>query len=150
MVDGTGVQVIAEIDGERRPIALRMSDTLFRIGQEAVANAVRHANPSRLMIRLAWQENAVCLEVEDDGSGFVPGSGLSGFGIRGMRRRAQSVLATLKVESEPGTGTRVRVEAPLPPRVTLASWPGVLWKHTKDSWTHGRPARTANSHLYRG
>lgn len=150
MVDGTGVQIVAETTGEKRPVTLRMSDTLFRIGQEAIANAVRHADPSRLTIRLTWRADAVCLEIEDNGRGFVPAGRVSGLGILGMRRRAQSVMAVLRVESEPGAGTRVRIEAPLPPKATLATWLRALWKHTKDSWNHARPARPANSHLYRG
>jgi signal transduction histidine kinase len=150
MVGGTAVEVIAETSGDPRPIPLRTTDTLFRIGQEGVANAIRHANPKRLTIRVTWSENNVCLQIEDDGTGFVSGRGLSGFGIRGMRRRAQSISATLEVDSRPGAGTTVRAEAPLPPRVTLASWPRILWKHTMEYRTHARAARTVSSHLYRG
>jgi signal transduction histidine kinase len=150
MVGGTAVEVIAETGGDPRPISLRITDTLFRIGQEAVANAIRHANPKRLTIRVTWSEDGVCLQIEDDGAGFSPGNGLSGFGIRGMRRRALSISAVLEIDSRPGAGTRVRAEAPLPPRITLASWPRILWKHTLEYWTHARAARTASSHLYRG
>ncbi len=46
MVEGGSVQVIAENEGDNRPIPLRISDALYRIGQEAIANAVRHANPT--------------------------------------------------------------------------------------------------------
>ncbi len=150
MLRGTAVQVIAEKKGEQRPISLRVTDTLFRIGQEAIANAVRHANPSRLTIGLAWSSNSVCLQVEDDGAGFVPGSPLSGFGIRGMRRRAQSVSGSLRIDSRSTGGTVVRVEVPLPPRATLRSWPRIMWKHAMEHGFNARPARAANSHLYRG
>jgi signal transduction histidine kinase len=150
MVNGSTVAVIAETIGDARPIPLRLKDTLFRIGQEAIANAVRHAGPARLAIHLAWSAESVLLQIEDDGSGFVPESSLTGFGIRGMRRRAQSVSAALYLDSRPGAGTVVRVEAPVPPRVTPASWPRLVWQHTREYWTHARPARAADSHLYRG
>jgi signal transduction histidine kinase len=150
MVGGTAVEVTAETNGDPRPIPLRTTDTLFRIGQEAVANAIRHANPARLMIRVAWSENHVCLQIEDDGSGFEPAGPLAGFGLRGMRRRAQTISAVLGVDSRPGAGTSVRVEAPLPPRVTPALWPRILWKLAREQWNHARAARTASSHLYRG
>lgn len=150
MVGGNSLRLSAETRGEPRPLPLRNTDTLFRIGQEAVANAIRHANPTRIGILVVWSVNAVRLEIEDDGAGFDGAAGSSGFGIRGMRRRAQSVSAAFRIDSRPGAGTRVTVEAPLPPRVTPAAWPRLFWKHTLESWSHARATRTANSHLYRG
>jgi len=149
MIGGSTVHVICETDGNARPIPLRTRDTLYRIGQEAVANAVRHANPTQVILRLRYNKNSVCLYIEDDGPGFVPGSSV-GFGIRGMRRRAQSVSATFQLESQPGTGTRIRVEAPLPPRMTFTSWPRLFWKYMMEYWWNARATRAANSHPYRG
>lgn len=150
MLGGTAVQVTVETEGNPRPIPLRITDTLFRIGQEAVANAIRHANPSRLIIRVSWSENLVCLKIEDDGTGFEPSGRLTGFGVRGMRRRAQSISAFLNVDSRVGAGTSVSVKAPLPPRITLALWPRIFWKHAMEQWNHARTERTASTHLYRG
>jgi signal transduction histidine kinase len=150
MVGGNALEVIAETKGDPRQIPLHTTDTLFRIGQEAVANAIRHANPSRLMIRVAWSDNHVSLRIEDNGNGFEPSIRLTGFGMRGMRRRARAISAILDVESQPGAGTSVRVEAPLPPRVTPALWPRIFWKYALEQWNHARAARTASSHLYRG
>jgi signal transduction histidine kinase len=150
MVEGGSVQVVSLREGDPRPIPLRVADTLYRIGQEAVANAVRHAHPTILTIRLTYLGNSACLQIEDNGAGFVPGNGLLGFGIRGMRRRAQSASATFQLHSTPGEGTRVTVEAPLPPRVTLASWPKLLWKYVMERWIHARPSRHADQNSYRG
>ncbi|MGA7342551.1 MAG: histidine kinase [Terracidiphilus sp.] len=150
MVEGGAVQVVTQREGDQRPLPLRIADTLYRIGQEAIANAVRHADPTRLSVRLAYNENSVCLVIDDDGKGFEQGSGMPGFGIRGMRRRAQSIAATLRLDSRPGAGTSVRVEAPLPPRVTLASWLRLLWKYGMEHWINVRPTRHADSHSYRG
>ncbi|HYP13986.1 MAG TPA: sensor histidine kinase, partial [Bryobacteraceae bacterium] len=89
----------------------RIKDTLFRIGQEAIANSIRHANPSTIRIRLQQQRASLCLSVEDDGHGFLETSDSGGFGLLGMRRRAESISATFSIRSAPGLGTRVEVKA---------------------------------------
>jgi len=150
MVGGTALEVIAETKGDPRQIPLRTTDTLFRIGQEAVANAIRHASPSRLIIQVNWSDDHVCLQIEDNGSGFELAARQTGFGIRGMRRRAKTISAEFDVESRPGAGTRIRADAPLPPRVTPAEWPRILWRLVREQWNHARSARTPNSNLYRG
>jgi signal transduction histidine kinase len=150
LVEGSAVRVISERTGEIRPIPLRIADTLFRVGQESIANSLRHAKPTMLRIRLDYGKNSACLEIEDDGTGFVPGNALQGFGIRGMRRRAQSVSAAFHLQSAPGEGTRISVTALLPPRITLATWPKLLWKHMTESWINGRASKFSNPHSYRG
>jgi len=149
MVEGGSVQILAEREGEQRPVPSRISDTLYRIGQEAVANAIRHASPTQLTIRLASSENSVCLQVEDNGTGFVPVSGLQGFGIRGMRMRAQRISASFRLQSKVNEGTQITVEAPLPPRVTLLSWPKLLWKYVMEHSINARATKQANSYTYR-
>lgn len=150
MVEGGSVEVVSERGGDQRTIPLRIADTLYRIGQEAVANAVRHAQPTLLTVRLKYSENSACLQIEDNGTGFVQTNNLLGFGIRGMRRRAQSISATFQLKSKPGEGTRIEITAPLPPRVTLISWPKLLWKYFREQWSNARPSRNADSNSYRG
>ena len=150
LVEGGSVCVISERSGEIRHIPLRIADALFRVGQEAIANSIRHAKPTVLRIGLRYGENSACLEIEDDGEGFVPGPIFQGFGIRGMRRRAQSVSATFHLHSAPGEGTRVEVSAPLPPRVTFARWPRLVWEYLMESWNGTRSSKLSNSHSYRG
>jgi signal transduction histidine kinase len=133
LVEGGSVLVTSEKAGEARPIPLRVADTLFRVGQESIANSLRHANPSVLNIRLVFGENTASLQVEDNGTGFIPERPSQGFGIRGMRRRAQTVSATFRLFSAPGEGTRIEVTAPLPPRVTVATWPKLLWKYLMEA-----------------
>ncbi len=149
MVDGGSVQIIIEREGDQRSIPLRIADTIFRIGQEAVANAVRHAQPTLLTLRLTYSDDCVRLEVLDDGAGFEPGTGHQGFGIRGMRRRAQSISAVFSLQSRPGHGTRIEIVAPLPPRVTLVSWPKHLLRYIREYWIDGGPKRKSNSNFYR-
>ena len=150
LVEGGSVRVVSEKTGETRSIPLRVADTLFRVGQESIANSLRHANPTVLKIRLHYGENSATLEVEDDGTGFLPEKASQGFGIRGMRRRAQTVSAAFHLSSTPGEGTRVEVTAPLPLRLTFATWPKFLWKHFMESWIDARPSKLSNSHSYRG
>lgn len=150
LVEGGAVGVVSERSGEIRPLPLHIADTLFRVGQESIANSIRHAKPTALRIRLHYGENSASLHIEDDGTGFVPRAGLHGFGIRGMRRRAQSVSATFRLDSAPGEGTRIEVTAPLPPRVTVSTWPKLLWKYLMESLNGARSSKLSNSHSYRG
>jgi signal transduction histidine kinase len=105
------------VKGTYRPVKRNIEDELLRIGQEAVSNAVRHAEARRIDVQLMYAANRVSLEVADDGRGFVPsanGAGPAGhYGIRGMRERAEEIDAVMVLESAPGNGTRVSVEAPL-------------------------------------
>jgi signal transduction histidine kinase len=150
MVEGGAVQVVSEREGDQRSIPLRIADTLYRIGQEAVANAVRHAQPTVLTIRLKYSPNLACLQIGDNGTGFVTENSLLGFGIRGMRRRAQTISADFCVESTVGEGTRIQIVAPLPPRVTLTTLPKLFWRYLRGYWTDARPSKYADSHSYRG
>jgi signal transduction histidine kinase len=121
MVEGGLVEVEAQSSGNPRPLSPRVADTLLRIGQESLANAVRHADPTQLLISLHWEKDVVRLAVRDNGIGFVKSGGLLGFGLRGMRKRAASINAKLEISSQPNQGTRVEVAAPLPPSFSFAA-----------------------------
>jgi signal transduction histidine kinase len=133
MVSGGAVQVIAERKGGAVPIHLRVADTLFRIGQEATANAIRHAHPGTLTLSLQYLPGMVELTVADDGVGFDRLTDSGGFGIRGMRQRAESISATFRIQSAFGEGTIVRIAAPLPPRVSITSWTRYFSRYSKRS-----------------
>ena len=111
--------VIVETDGEEggRTLPTRIKDTLYRIGQEAIANSIRHADPGVIRVRLQRTPESICMSIEDDGQGFIADSHHSGFGLLGMRKRAESISATLTVKSAPGSGTRVEVMSPLRPHL---------------------------------
>jgi len=109
------------VQGEARQIPLRICDTLFRIGQEAIANAVSHARPKNIQLRLVYGMPSVKLTVRDDGDGFSQQGETAGFGIRGMKRRADSISANLRIRSSPGRGTSVSVRAMMP-QTLLSSW----------------------------
>ncbi len=92
---------------------LRLADALLHIGQEAIANAVGHGDPTILKITLSYESDSVELGIEDNGSGFLYTPRSAGFGILGMQKRARDVASTLDIISVPGEGTQVRVRARL-------------------------------------
>jgi hypothetical protein len=116
----SSVEIRTRSEGALQNIPLRVSDTLLRIGYEAIANAIRHAQCTRLTISLECGRSNVEMIVEDDGVGFVVSSDSAGFGIRGMHKRAESISAHITIDSAPGRGTAVHVLAPLPPSLLRA------------------------------
>ncbi len=90
--------------------------TFYRIAQEALNNAAKHAHPSRIDVVLSARDGQAILIIEDDGIGFdTLGSDLKtrGMGLMTMRERAALVGATFDIESEPGRGTSIYVRVPL-------------------------------------
>jgi signal transduction histidine kinase len=120
VLDGP-IAIGTSVRGEPKQLPLRISDVVFRVGQEAIANAVRHARPGTIQLQLVYGRTSVKLTVRDDGDGFYPHDDNAGFGIRGMKRRAESVGASLRVRSSPGHGTSVSVRA-MVPQTLLSSW----------------------------
>ena len=92
---------------------------LFRIAQEAITNALKHADAERLTVTLACDGAEVMLLVEDDGVFKPPagGDGLSGYGLAGMRTRAEEIGGVLVLTTENGTTIRVTVPRRTPERI---------------------------------
>lgn len=88
---------------------------LFRIAQEAIGNALRHGRAKEIEITLAADEQATCLIVTDDGTGFDRANQVTGMGLRIMQHRAQIIGASLSVLSAPGEGTKVICRLPSRP-----------------------------------
>ncbi len=87
---------------------------LLRILQEALANARRHSGARSVLVSLRTEgDDLVVAEVADEGRGFESGTA-PGVGLRSMQERANSLGGELTIESEPGKGTRVRVQMPMP------------------------------------
>ncbi|MBV9701422.1 MAG: GAF domain-containing sensor histidine kinase, partial [Methylobacteriaceae bacterium] len=111
------VKVKAEIVGNDRALPPHIEAGLYRIAQEALANALRHGGPRCVLLQLTFRPDGVTLVVEDDGSGFaadIPAPGR--FGLVGLRERARLIGGTLEVSSAIGTGTRVAAAVPLTTR----------------------------------
>ncbi|MEZ0255937.1 MAG: sensor histidine kinase [Chthoniobacter sp.] len=85
---------------------------LYRITQEALSNAMRHANASRVNVRLMREDHGVTISVVDDGRGSAIQATPDGMGWRTMRYRAKLIGAEIKVESKPSGGTTIRCSLP--------------------------------------
>jgi two-component system, NarL family, sensor kinase len=112
----TGIAARVRTHGLPSPLSLdpQSEVALFRIVQEALANAARHSHAGRVDIRIELRGGVLRLGIRDDGDGFdaqalPPGC----FGLVGMAERARLAGATLEVDSTPGAGTRVSVRLPL-------------------------------------
>jgi ligand-binding sensor domain-containing protein/signal transduction histidine kinase len=113
----TAIQAQVEVNGTFRPLAQLVEDNLLRIGQEAVNNAVKHAQAQRIFVSLVFDARRVQLIVRDDGCGFdnqVAGNGRAGhFGLIGMRERAEQIGGTLSIHSADGSGTEIVADVPI-------------------------------------
>ncbi|HWD06545.1 MAG TPA: sensor histidine kinase [Amycolatopsis sp.] len=119
VTDTSGVAVTAETSGEPVPLLPDLEVTLYRVAQEALANAEKHARASRIAVTLTYSGDVVLLDVRDDGAGFDPaappcGDGTS-FGLQAMRQRVRRMAGTFALESAPGDGTAVNVQLPAIP-----------------------------------
>ena len=103
--------VAVEVRGTPRRLSVAAEHHLFRIAQEALTNAVTHAQARRVSVTLAFTGDVVELAVSDDGRGLPPEKPERGFhfGLSGMRERARALGTRLEVESAPGRGTTIRV-----------------------------------------
>jgi len=101
--------------GGRRSLPLRTEVGLYRMAQEALANAERHANAGRAILKLKLLPDRVYLSVRDDGQGFDPENVPPGrYGLVGLNERARMLGGSLRIESAPGSGTLIEVSLPIP------------------------------------
>ena len=108
-----GLEVGFQVEGEAT-LPAEIEEGLYRIAQEALNNALKHARARNVSVYLNRGGEAVILEITDDGIGFDPSTAVegSGLGLDGMIERAAHMGGELVLDSEPGAGTRVRVEVP--------------------------------------
>jgi signal transduction histidine kinase len=105
------------------PVAAQQE--LLRICQEAINNAIKHANPSHIWVKLELTSpKTLALTVRDDGCGFdgsaVLGSEGGHFGLAGLSERAERIGGKLTVDSTPGSGTTIGLVLPLQPEPRVA------------------------------
>jgi len=114
----TGVRAEFTVTGTAEQLHEEVAATLLRIVQEALSNAARHARATRVGVTLSFLGDEVILDIRDDGTGFDPlalpaRTHAGGFGLDGMRARAERIAGSLTVESEPGHGTALSARVPL-------------------------------------
>lgn len=114
--DRQGVQVSLKVSGEQQRLDPLVETVLFRVAQEALSNVNRHAGVDRARMQLLYGTSLVELVVEDDGIGFDPEEDLvppHGWGLAGMRERAESIGGELHIYSRPGKGTHIEISIPI-------------------------------------
>lgn len=107
----TNTHISCEIVGAAYALSPDVENNLFRIGQEALINAIKYAHATKIQVELVYEETQCLLRVKDDGEGFELDqiSSGKGFGLLGMSERVERVEGELNITSQPGQGTEVLV-----------------------------------------
>jgi len=117
MAGDGGVKIMVEVHGDLARIPQSLAHPVLRIAQEAMTNAVKHAQAKNIAVLIEVQETQVRLRVKDDGVGFEASKGTAArpghFGLQGMQERAKKAGGQFQLGSEPGKGTMVEFTAPL-------------------------------------
>jgi signal transduction histidine kinase len=105
------------VDGEQRELPPAVEDTILRIAQESIANAVKHSGASVVSVNLDYRPDSVVLTITDGGRGFdveaAHRNHAGRLGLLGMKERAHQIGADLSVRSSEGAGTTVRLDVPI-------------------------------------
>ena len=114
---GGAIAFESHVEGEPPEYSAKLRRAVIRIGQEAITNAVRHADARRIRLDLRFEAGVIALRVADDGCGFdveqVQSEAVDHYGLISMRERAEDIGAELDISSEKGRGTIVELRAPL-------------------------------------
>jgi signal transduction histidine kinase len=111
----TGLQAETVVTGTARPLPAQVEEALLRIGQEALSNVRKHAAASRVTVTLSYLDDAVTLDVHDDGVGFDQAARVAaagGLGLAAMGERVGALGGSMMIETAPGDGTTIAVEVP--------------------------------------
>jgi two-component system sensor histidine kinase UhpB len=108
----SGIETSFESEGELGTLPDDVQLVTYRIAQEAMSNAIRHAKASSVRVNLSRDADGLELRITDDGAGLDPKRVGTGLGLAGMRERALLVGGRLELESRPPLGTRVRLTVP--------------------------------------
>jgi two-component system sensor histidine kinase UhpB len=103
------MQVVRELEGSLPPLSAEVELVIYRVAQEALTNAFRHARASRVSVGLKHEAGSVVLSVRDDGRGLSATMPAQATGLAGMRERAILIAAKLEVDSAAEGGVEVRL-----------------------------------------
>jgi len=113
MTRGTTVHAKFTLQGKRRKLPPEWETNLLRIGQEVLTNVLRHARASEFKVLLVFDSSEIRLELRDNGCGFDPQRKHEGFGLQGMRERAEGMGGRLTIQSAAGKGTAISIVLPV-------------------------------------
>jgi signal transduction histidine kinase len=112
-VRGAGLPVDLHVEGTRRPIPAGVDLSAYRIIQEGLTNALKHAHASHADVSLRYDDDALELEIRDDGEGAEGGADADGFGLLGIRERVKVYGGEMRAGASPGGGFALRTRLPL-------------------------------------
>ena len=122
---GSGLPITVEVSGRVVRLPELVESNFLRLGQEAVANAIKHARATDIRVELEYSEEDALLRVTDDGVGFDPklvaAPAYGHFGLLGMRERVKRIGGQLQISSAPGAGTVIEVRLALTPPITSSA-----------------------------
>lgn len=110
MTSGTELQAELAVQGEGRPLPPEWEEGLLRIAQESLTNTIKYAQARRFRAALNFAADTVRLQLVDDGRGFDPQAEHEGFGLVGMRERAEQLTGNFILRSKAGQGTEIVIE----------------------------------------
>jgi signal transduction histidine kinase len=116
LAEGSGTETRLDLIGTPRRFAPLIENNLLRVGQEAITNAIKHAQARTITVTLEFTADRFRLSVRDDGRGFDPAKAPhseGGFGLVGLRERATHLNGELTVRSDPAAGTDISLTVPL-------------------------------------
>ncbi len=108
----TGIQCDCETETDDIAVDPARATAIFRICQEALTNVMRHAEATRVSVRLREQGGRIVLAVRDNGRGIAPEKLVDGrsFGLMGMQERVRALQGSLRIDSQPGAGTTIELD----------------------------------------
>jgi len=108
------IDIDLALHGDERRLDPHYEVAVFRIIQEGLQNAIKHAKASRIIVRLEIRDNLIALNIEDDGIGFDPENinKKDSYGLIGMKERVDLLDGELTIKSEPNRGTKIVVKLP--------------------------------------
>jgi PAS domain S-box-containing protein len=117
LTSGTGIQAVFACDGTPSPLPPFVEESLFRVAQEALSNALLHAQAQTVRMVLTFAPQEITLEVDDDGHGFEQVARTErGFGLISMQERMEKIGGRLTIATKEGQGTTLCAVAPRTPR----------------------------------
>jgi signal transduction histidine kinase len=106
----TAVRAHEELPEEMEDLDQDIQVAVYRSVQEALHNVAKHSRARNAKVKITVSGGKLSLEIEDDGAGFSTRNAADrGFGLKGMRERASALGGSMKIRSQPGKGTRIRI-----------------------------------------
>ncbi|MGM0125801.1 two-component system, NarL family, sensor histidine kinase DegS [Enterococcus sp. AZ194] len=112
-IEMTGFEIEFLVTGVERPLSETLRTAVYRMIQEAIANAMKYSGENQARVTLDYQEETLFVVIEDSGQGFRLSKEEKGFGLMNMKERAHAVSGELTIESQPNQGTKVSFTIPV-------------------------------------